>query len=91
MSDNHNLLILTALDNILNSLSTLHEKMNKPEKPDHLDGLREALKIISQIENHYKAMGFEGDHIRSQLNGYNPFYDIKNKIRMYLGLPFILD
>ena len=52
------------------------------KKLDHLDGLKYAIEIIEDVENHYKAMG-----VIYMLDNHNPFHDIQNKIRMLLGLP----
>lgn len=75
-----------CIKGITENINRLHSNMNSlmVKKLDHLDGLKYALQIIDDTEHHYKYMGtiYEGE-------GLHPFHDLRNKIRMLLGLPLI--
>ncbi len=75
-----------CIKGITKNINRLHSSVNKllERTADHLDGLKYALKIIDDTEQHYKSMGttYEGE-------GLNPFHDLRSNIRILLGLPFI--
>lgn len=54
------------------------------KKLDHLDGLKYTLQIIDQLEMSYKHMGIiYSDQDR------DPFHDLRNEIRIVLGLRWV--
>jgi len=56
----------------------------RKERKDHLDGIKYALNMVDEIEQYFKACGYEyTKHER------NPFQEMRNKMRMILGLPLI--
>jgi hypothetical protein len=75
-----------CIKGITDNINRLHSTMNQLliKKLDHLDGLKHALTVIDKVEYHYKEMG-----INYHENDHDPFYDIRNKIRMLLGLRLI--
>lgn len=76
----------SCIRGLTENINRLHSNMNllMKEKSDYGDGLIYALKIIDGVEEHYKAMD-----ITYNEENFDPFHDIKNKIRMHLGLPFV--
>lgn len=69
-------------DNIENLRRAIAQGIEK--RPDHLDGLKYALQLVENLEHHYQACGY---HYKDQDK--DPFHDIKNEIRMHLGLRLV--
>lgn len=67
----------------INRLSTQIKEL-KQKKTDPHDGLKYALKIIDETESKFKAVG-----IIYTDEEYDPFHQLRNNIRMLLGLPLI--
>lgn len=78
---NHN-----CIRGITENINQLHSNLNTlmVKRSDHLDGLKYALQIIDQLELSYKHMGIEySDQDK------DPFHDLRNQLRMVLGLKLI--
>ena len=75
-----------CIKGITDNINSLREKIDKlgQNKLDHLDGLTYALELIEGLEYQYKARGYD---YKDQ--DVDPFHDIKNKIRMHLGLRLV--
>jgi len=69
----------------LNRISDQITQLQKRKDPhDHLDGLKFALHIINEKEQYFKLLG-----INYSEQDRNPFHELRNEIRMLLGLPLI--
>ena len=80
------IMIHNCIRGITENINRLHSNLNASivGRLDHLDGLKYGLAMIEEVESYYKSMGvtYEEEH-------YNPFHDMKNKLRMLLGLKLI--
>jgi hypothetical protein len=70
----------SCIKGLTQNINRLREEI-KERETDSLDGIKFALYTIDEMEKHYELLGL---NYKDEL--YNPFHDLRNKLRMILGL-----